>query len=98
MFDDSAHKNFLTHFYRIKLERRVSHITGVFLSDDASVLNAASLSCNKLFATILSASSHPLRDLFENRLSRSTRPSVSCPLRPPFAKTKRFANSFIKFC
>ena len=80
-----------------KLERRVSRIIGVSFSDDSSVLNAAVLSCNKLFSAVLSASSHPLRDLFDDRLSRSTRLSTSCPLRPPFAKTKRFANSFINF-
>ena len=82
----------------LKLERRVFRIIGVSLPNDSSLLNAASVSCQKLFSAVLSNISHPLRDIFDPGHSRLTRLSSSCPLRPPFAKTKRFANSFTKFC
>jgi len=52
--------------------------------------------CAKLFQEVLSCDAHPLRELFTpNEDSRILRHSKT--LKAPFAKTKRFGSSFVKF-
>ena len=77
-----------------RVERRVLRIAGI--SHASENLNSFLLrSCLKLFSSVAHHSDHPLRVMFDSAHSRSVR--HICPLRPPFAKTKRFSNSFIKF-
>ena len=80
----------------MSVERRVLRI----INDDTlcvpNVLAQADALCERLFMQILQNDDHPLRELFITRATRSTRFSKS--LQPPFAKTKRFSSSFIKYC
>ena len=50
--------------------------------------------CEKLMAQICAQPDHPLRGYFPARDKTRTN---ACSLRAPFAKTKRFYNSFIRF-
>ena len=55
---------------------------------------AAEAMCSRIFSRIEGNPSHPLRRLFSER-RRTARNQLS--LRPPFARTKRYSESFIKF-
>ena len=76
----------------VRVEKRFQRISGAV--PDKSILNAADLMCERLFNDILKHPNHALRTLFlsSNRSGRS-----HSTLRPPFARTKRFSESFIKF-
>ena len=79
----------------VAIEKRVFRIIDDnIVQDDLS--QAASKCCESLFNRILSNSNHPLRNLFVEAPSTAT--ISKCILRLPFAKTKRFAKSFIKIC
>ena len=60
------------------------------------LMTQANILCERLFSQIDVNPEHPLRDLFVTRSLHRTRCSKS--LQRPFAKTKRFSCSFIKFC
>ena len=81
----------------LRVERRVCRI----INDDSvcnpSLLQACEASCDQLFNVILQTSSHPLRKLFRTCVAPRETRTVKTFLRP-FAKTKRFSSSFIKFC
>ena len=80
----------------LRLERRVFRIIGTPCHN--SLIVTAEKTCRKLYLQIKSDDSHPLREMFvyRPRGELSTRSFNS--LLPPFAKTKRYSNSFIKYC
>ena len=59
-----------------------------------ALLSVSETICKKFFKNISKSPNHPLRNMFQ---SRSATPRNPCILRPPFAKTTRFYNSFIRF-
>ena len=78
-----------------KVERRLFRMifNNSFYEDN---IEQASMNlCRSLFRAILCTDSHPLRCLF---LAREPTHRNPCVLRPPRSRTKRFSNSFIKFC
>lgn len=80
----------------LRLERRICRIV-----NDKDVCSpllqlAAENTCESFFRKILLNPQHPLRELFTSYPSRSTR--YSKDIQRPFAKTKRFSSSFIKYC
>ena len=79
-----------------RIESRVFKIIGVSPDQSASFSTACVRSCTKLYSEIVKFEDHPLRELFESKQRRVTRHTGS--LYRPFAKTKRFGDSFIKFC
>ena len=79
------------------LERRVSKIINNGDVCVPSLFPAAEASCEGLFMNIIESNCHPLRDLFLIRRSFRTIRHAN-RLQRPFAKTKRFSNSFIRFC
>lgn len=78
----------------VAVEKRVRRIIAAEVNQE-DITQAGTKYCTNLFNSILSNPSHPLRALFEVAPSTATRSSST--LRPPFAKTKRLSNSFIKF-
>ena len=76
----------------LRVERRASK--SFMLDDFPSFTVAADRMCKKLFINILKNEDHPLRCMFDART-----PTYRNPLsvRPPFAKTARLGNSFIKY-
>ena len=80
----------------LSFERRAFRIIGRDPSNHLSVLDVGNRQCFKLFRSIETSKNHPLRSMFLERVPTSTRSSLS--LRRPHSKTKRFLDSFIKFC
>ena len=79
-----------------KVEKRAFRIIFNKKSSDFQCINrAAQTLCENFFQKILNLRDHPLRSLFVDRVPTTRNP---CTLRRPFARTKRFSNSFIKFC
>lgn len=88
----NAPNHLLDKFLRI--ERRIFRIIG---SDSfPSLIDVFNNSCCKLFSAVHKYPRHTLRQMFSRRNCNVTR--ATCTLRPPFARTSRFKNSFIKFC
>ena len=84
------------HAMLSKIENRVFRIMSVDnYVPGHDILSAADKLCNTLFDKVQRSYEHPLRELFE---SRNPTPRNSCLLRRPHVKTKRFGNSFIKYC
>ena len=52
--------------------------------------------CQNMFFKVMNNVHHPLRQFFNDNSYSSIR--NFCPLRKPKSKTKRFANSFIRYC
>ena len=77
-----------------RVEKRVMRIIGS--TCDVPLLTVAELQCEKLFKCITTTPGHPLRTMFVPREPNGTRNKAT--LMPPRSKTKRFSNSFIKFC
>lgn len=77
------------------VERRVRRIIGPVDAEFESLQSAANKTCMKLFRSIVCNVHHPLRELFTERHTRTTRSSAV--FYAPFSKTSRFGNSFIKF-
>ena len=86
----NAPKYLFENFLRV--ERRASR----YFSDlqFTSFTTVADQVCEKLFRSIVLNEDHPLRSMF---LTRPTTRRNSCPVRAPFASTKRFSNSFIRY-
>ncbi len=81
----------------LRVENRVRRIINEDSVCVPSLLDAGNISCERLFNFISNTPSHPLRELFITSVpTRNTRTAKT--LRRPFAKTKRFGNSFIKYC
>ncbi|MEL7309090.1 MAG: reverse transcriptase domain-containing protein [Pseudomonadota bacterium] len=78
-----------------RVEKRVFKLVYNNHRYNNDMFNAAHNVCNNLFLKIHDCIEHPLRVLFS--LREPSRSNRLC-LRPPFAKTKRFHTSFIKFC
>ena len=84
------------HNLLLKVERRVLRI--VSQDDDSqhpSVICEADKFCKLLFSKVEVMYDHPLRALFN---TRNPTPRNNCTLRRPRTKTKRFSDSFIKYC
>ncbi len=81
-----------------RIERRVLKI--IYCHDvhspQVSLRGRANSLCEKLLTSIEKCCDHPLRCMFAAPSSRATRSNRS--LVKPFAKTKRFSDSFIRFC
>ena len=77
-------------------ERRVCRILNISPNSCPSVTSVMDKMCKKLFNQVAQSPSHPLRVLFEQKLQTSTR--SNCVFRHPRCSTKRFRNSFIKYC
>ena len=77
-----------------RVERRVFRCMGTDVSNYVSLRDFAKEICERLFKTVENEENHPLRTLFVNRVPTSRNPST---LRPPFARTVRFKNSFISY-
>ena len=75
-----------------RVENRFKRLSAV--TPDVPFQAAATKMCERLFNSILKHPDHELRSLFRPcaRAGRS-----ACVLRPPFARTKRFGDSFVKF-
>ena len=78
-----------------RVENRVLRIIGPDRTDLKDLISHAEDLCVSLFEKIKADDLHPLRELFE---SRNPTPRNKNPLRKPRTRTKRFGNSFIKFC
>ena len=79
----------------MKVEKTVLRIMNSYC-DFPDVISVANRSCVKLFKSIEKSENHPLRSMFEQQQMTKTR-SVNI-FRPPSFKTRRFHNSFVKFC
>ena len=80
------------------IERRVGALIGVSLQH-CNILSASETMCVRLFDCIESNPDHALRVMFD-KAPESTRGRFKCKrksLKVPFARTKRYSNSFIKF-
>lgn len=75
-----------------RVERRFVRIANV--TPDQSILSAADAMCARLFKRIEANPSHPLRVMFSER-EKTFRNCFT--VKPPFARTKRYSSSFIKF-
>ena len=75
-----------------KVERRFARIATTM--PEQTVLCAADAMCVRLFQAFEASSSHPLRVMFCKRQKTARNPHI---LKPPFARTKRFSTTFIKF-
>ena len=78
----------------VKFERRRPILCVTRISPRQDILAAAEAMCRRLFVSIEGNNCHPLRVMFSER-NKSLRNPLT--LKPPFARTKRFSNSFIKF-
>ena len=76
----------------LRVERRACKFFN--LSNFPSFTTVADKLCKNLFHSVSNEEHHPLRRLFEDR---SPTPRDKATLRPPFARSVRFAKSFIKF-
>ena len=76
-----------------RVERRAARIVGQPFNVDLG--QSADALCNKLFDKVITSVDHTLRELFLCRQPTFRNP---CVLRPPLTRTKRFKNSFIKYC
>ena len=83
--------NYLLEKFR-KVERRFARVANV--TPNKSLLLAANDMCDRIFKAIEANPSHPLRVMF---CEREQTPRNSFTLKPPFARTKRYSSSFIKF-
>ena len=79
------------------VERRVLRIVNLDF-EPPSLFLAGDKMCLKLFTKVAMESEHPLRCFFEERCDRARDLRGNSILRRPKCKTKRFSNSFIKFC
>lgn len=77
-----------------RVERRVFRIIGDEAKSLMSFESAARQVCENLFDDVLKNVHHPLRSMFVNRIPTCRNPAV---LKPPFARTVRFKNSFVRF-
>jgi hypothetical protein len=87
----------IPQFLRRKLLSVEKRIFRIISSDDElpSLFSASDVMCERLFQRIVRDPCHPLRQFFEVRQGSSRN---VCPLRRPRTRTKRFLNSFIRFC
>ncbi|MEL7308254.1 MAG: reverse transcriptase family protein, partial [Pseudomonadota bacterium] len=79
----------------VKVEKRVLRIIDSDV-DFPDLLTVADRSCFNFLRSIEKCENHPLRIMFECQHRTQTRSSNV--FRPPLCKTKRFHNSFIKYC
>ena len=77
-----------------RVEKRALRIMGCD-PQVSCIADAADSICTKLFKSLVQNDDHLLRGIFSVRNSRFTRSSKF--VRPPFAKTKRFSESFIRY-
>ncbi len=77
-----------------RVERRIFRLIGQPDTLRPSLIESSQDLCRKLFSQVTVNEHHPLRSLF---LSRVPTARNALTLKPPFARTKRFKDSFIKF-
>ena len=80
----------------LAFERRVCRIVNIVPNSRPSVTSLIDSMCKKLFCQVARHKNHPLNALFEKKNESKTRCKEL--FRPPRCKTKRFSNSFIKYC
>jgi len=89
----------MPQFLRRKLLSVEKRIYRIIACDEElpSLFCVADAMCERIFKQVESNLhvQHPLRDFFDNRLYKKRN---KCPLRRPRTKTKRFCNTFIKYC
>ena len=78
----------------LRFERRLCRMMGIEPADQPSIIDFINVSCEKLFIQIHDNVNHSMRSMF---VSHSSSRSM-LKLRPPFARTKRFKSSFIRYC
>ena len=76
----------------LRVERRASRFFSDY--DFPSFVSVSDNACKSLFLNIASNPNHSLRCMFNSRTATPRDPSTLCP---PFSKTARFSNSFIKY-
>ena len=79
-----------------RFERRAFRIMNLSSSDYPSLKDIMDQLGNRLFAKVSASPHHSLRPLFVPKLPTATRSNND--LMRPFCKTKRYKNSFIRFC
>lgn len=81
----------------VKMDKRALRIAGSAgsIALSSSFLERANSSCENLFGQVEGIPDHPLRECFSSREPTRRNP---CLLRPPFARSKRFKDSFLKYC
>ena len=77
----------------LRVEKRIFRIIGDVYSK--SLFTFGDRLCKNLLREVTLHATHPLRQFFLDRQRVSRQ---QCSLRRPKTKTKRFANSFIKYC
>ena len=82
----------------LSVEKRAFKIIESSESDLPTLFSAADRMCEKLFLSVLSDPQHPLRQFFVERGPRRGSLRRDCFLKRPRTTTKRFFNSFIKYC
>ncbi len=80
----------------LRFERRLWRIMGIKRDELLNAQDFMNMSCEALFSKIHENADHSMRCLFLPQCSRLSRSRLL--LRPPFARTKRFQNSFIRYC
>ena len=80
----------------LRFERRLCRMMGIDPADQPSVIDVINVSCEKLFMQIHDNVNHSMRSMFLPHTYSSSRSVLK--LRPPFARTKRFKSSFIRYC
>ena len=77
-----------------RVERRVFRLIGADTANFDFIRDSAESVCKRLFYKVANDPDHPLRSLFLNRVPTARNNSE---LKPPFARTSRFKNTFIRF-
>ena len=80
----------------LRFEHRLCRMMGIDPADQPSVIDVINVSCEKLFIQIHDNVNHSMRSMFLPHTYSSSRSVLK--LRPPFARTKRFKSSFIRYC
>jgi len=78
------------------IEKRVVSLIGASL-EHTGILSASEIMCKRLFECIESSPDHPLRVMFDTSTRSGRGRCKRRTLKAPFARTKRYSNSFIKF-
>lgn len=81
----------------IRVERRALKIIGTY-DKQCDLFDAGEKMCRKVFQKVLLQPQHPLRQFFDTRESFRTTRTNHYVIRRPKTATKRFLDSFIKFC
>jgi len=84
------------HNKLFRFENRAFRIMNLDSKLHPSLESSMTSLCDNLFMQIAKSPDHPLRSMFQMKASNRTRSTSS--LVKPFTRTKRYKNSFIKYC